>query len=94
MEEEKYLPELMAEKDSLDPSFVHASRLLAEGRTCPRTWAQAMGRPSHPRLGEESEVGEGRLSSFAETVPLKMLASEPVLWAGGNAPTPLCLNLG
>lgn len=35
MEEEKYLPELMAEKDSLDPSFVHASRLLAEGRTCP-----------------------------------------------------------
>lgn len=36
MEEEKYLPELMAERDSLDPSFVHASRLLAEGRTCPR----------------------------------------------------------
>ncbi|XP_032506207.1 KH domain-containing, RNA-binding, signal transduction-associated protein 2 isoform X2 [Phocoena sinus] len=30
MKEEKYLPELMAEKDSLDPSFVHASRLLAE----------------------------------------------------------------
>ncbi|XP_024839616.1 KH domain-containing, RNA-binding, signal transduction-associated protein 2 isoform X4 [Bos taurus] len=30
MEEEKYLPELMAERDSLDPSFVHASRLLAE----------------------------------------------------------------
>uniref|UniRef100_A0AC11EV46 KH RNA binding domain containing, signal transduction associated 2 n=1 Tax=Ovis aries TaxID=9940 RepID=A0AC11EV46_SHEEP len=28
--EEKYLPELMAERDSLDPSFVHASRLLAE----------------------------------------------------------------
>ncbi|XP_066446523.1 KH domain-containing, RNA-binding, signal transduction-associated protein 2 isoform X2 [Eleutherodactylus coqui] len=30
MEEEKYLPQLMAEKDSLDPSFVHAMRLLAE----------------------------------------------------------------
>ncbi|XP_043818279.1 KH domain-containing, RNA-binding, signal transduction-associated protein 2 isoform X1 [Dromiciops gliroides] len=30
MEQEKYLPELMAEKDSLDPSFVHATRLLAE----------------------------------------------------------------
>ncbi|MXQ85583.1 hypothetical protein E5288_WYG011375 [Bos mutus] len=30
MEEEKYLPELMAERDSLDPSFLHASRLLAE----------------------------------------------------------------
>ncbi|XP_041068362.1 KH domain-containing, RNA-binding, signal transduction-associated protein 2-like [Cetorhinus maximus] len=29
MATEKYLPELMAEKDSLDPSFVHASRLLA-----------------------------------------------------------------
>ncbi|XP_073482819.1 KH domain-containing, RNA-binding, signal transduction-associated protein 2 [Aquarana catesbeiana] len=30
MEQEKYLPELMVEKDSLDPSFVHAMRLLAE----------------------------------------------------------------
>ncbi|KAM5165464.1 KH domain-containing, RNA-binding, signal transduction-associated protein 2 [Mantella aurantiaca] len=30
MEQEKYLPELMEEKDSLDPSFVHAMRLLAE----------------------------------------------------------------
>lgn len=42
MGEEKYLPELMAEKDSLDPSFVHASRLLAEGRTGPgarQPWA-------------------------------------------------------
>lgn len=32
MEQEKYLPELMAEKDSLDHSFVHAMRLLAEGK--------------------------------------------------------------
>ncbi|XP_030234441.1 KH domain-containing, RNA-binding, signal transduction-associated protein 2 [Gadus morhua] len=30
MHREKDLPELMAEKDSLDPSFVHAMRLLAE----------------------------------------------------------------
>ncbi|XP_043919268.1 KH domain-containing, RNA-binding, signal transduction-associated protein 2 isoform X2 [Protopterus annectens] len=30
MEQDKYLPELMAEKDSLDPSFVHAIRLLSE----------------------------------------------------------------
>ncbi|XP_018604926.1 KH domain-containing, RNA-binding, signal transduction-associated protein 2 isoform X2 [Scleropages formosus] len=30
MDQDKYLPELMAEKDSLDPSFVHAMRLLAE----------------------------------------------------------------
>ncbi|KAM9317098.1 KH domain-containing, RNA-binding, signal transduction-associated protein 2 [Gastrophryne carolinensis] len=30
MEQEKYLPELMAEKHTLDPSFVHAMRLLAE----------------------------------------------------------------
>ncbi|KAK6489156.1 KH domain-containing [Huso huso] len=30
MEQEKYLPELMAEKDSLDPSFVHGMRFLAE----------------------------------------------------------------
>lgn len=33
MEQEKYLPELMAEKDSLDLSFVHAMRLLAEGKS-------------------------------------------------------------
>lgn len=69
MEEEKYLPELMAEKDSLDPSFVHASRLLAEGRTGPRRWAQTLGRPSHPRLGSESEVGEGRLSPSQKLFP-------------------------
>lgn len=35
--EEKYLPELMAEKDSLDPSFTHALRLVnqGEGRALP-----------------------------------------------------------
>lgn len=52
MGEEKYLPELMAEKDSLDPSFVHASRLLAEGRTGPGA--------RQPRQGE---VGEGERSA-------------------------------
>lgn len=31
MEQDKYLPELMAEKDSLDPCFVHAMRLLEDG---------------------------------------------------------------
>ncbi|XP_054456655.1 KH domain-containing, RNA-binding, signal transduction-associated protein 2 [Anoplopoma fimbria] len=30
MHPDKYLPELVAEKNSLDPSFVHAARLLAE----------------------------------------------------------------
>ncbi|XP_063048340.1 KH domain-containing, RNA-binding, signal transduction-associated protein 2 [Engraulis encrasicolus] len=30
MDQDKYLPELMAEKDTLDSSFVHAIRLLAE----------------------------------------------------------------
>ncbi|XP_062889652.1 KH domain-containing, RNA-binding, signal transduction-associated protein 1-like isoform X1 [Mobula hypostoma] len=29
MADDKYLPELMAERDSLDPSFVHGSRLLS-----------------------------------------------------------------
>lgn len=27
----KYLPELMAEKDSIDPSFEHAVRLISQG---------------------------------------------------------------
>ncbi|CAL8370926.1 unnamed protein product [Boreogadus saida] len=30
MESEKYLPELMAEKDTLDPSFQHSLRLLEQ----------------------------------------------------------------
>lgn len=29
--EDKYLPELLAEKDSLDPSFTHAMKLLNAG---------------------------------------------------------------
>lgn len=33
--ENKYLPELMAEKDSLDPSFTHAMQLLTEGERAP-----------------------------------------------------------
>ncbi len=33
MDQDKYLPELITEKESLDPtSFVHAMRLLAEGK--------------------------------------------------------------
>lgn len=57
MGEEKYLPELMAEKDSLDPSFVHASRLLAEGRTGPRRPPARAGRS-----------WGGRVLCWAETV--------------------------
>lgn len=71
MGEEKYLPELMAEKDSLDPSFVHASRLLAEGRTGQGTYLPASGReklgravaplgrdcPSVPLLKSERSAG-------------------------------------
>ncbi|XP_078502934.1 KH domain-containing, RNA-binding, signal transduction-associated protein 2 [Lissotriton helveticus] len=34
MEQGTYLPELMAEKESLDPSFVHAMRLLTEVSQC------------------------------------------------------------
>lgn len=33
MDNEKYLPELMAEKDSLDPSFQHSMRLLDQGKS-------------------------------------------------------------
>lgn len=33
MHPDKHLPELVAEKNSLDPSFVHAVRLLAEGKS-------------------------------------------------------------
>jgi hypothetical protein len=32
MDTEKYLPELMAEKDKLDPTFHHSLRLLDQGK--------------------------------------------------------------
>lgn len=32
MEDTKYLPELLAEKDSLDSSFTHAMKLIAAGK--------------------------------------------------------------
>lgn len=31
MEDSKYLPELLAEKDSLDSSFTHAMKLISAG---------------------------------------------------------------
>lgn len=36
--ENKYLPELMAEKDSLDPSFTHAMQLLTAGKRPPESF--------------------------------------------------------
>lgn len=58
MEQEKYLPELMAEKDSLDPSFVHAMRLLADGKApLPPDAAQ---RPlSHPIPSQSHPIPGG-----------------------------------
>lgn len=41
--ENKYLPELMAEKDSLDPSFTHAMQLLTAGK---RASVVPLGRPA------------------------------------------------
>lgn len=35
--DEKYLPELLAEKDSLDSSFTHAMKLLNTGKVCDTT---------------------------------------------------------
>lgn len=32
MEDSKYLPELLAEKDSLDSSFTHATKLISAGK--------------------------------------------------------------
>lgn len=37
MEDTKYLPELLAEKDSLDSSFTHAMKLISAGKgSCSR----------------------------------------------------------
>lgn len=52
--DEKYLPELMAEKDSLDPSFTHALRLVNQGEG--RRSAAALS----SRRGGRAGVREGR----------------------------------
>lgn len=46
MEDSKYLPELLAEKDSLDSSFTHATKLISAGEvntiTCARQLASVL----------------------------------------------------
>lgn len=77
MGEEKYLPELMAEKDSLDPSFVHASRLLAEGRTGPGACQPgqgevgAGGRSAGQKLSPGA-ASEGRSAARAAGAPQRL----------------------
>lgn len=58
--ENKYLPELMAEKDSLDPSFTHAMQLLTAGK---RASPVLLGRPA------AREHGWQRLCSFRFPFP-------------------------
>lgn len=38
MEDTKYLPELLAEKDSLDSSFTHAMKLISAGKLPLSDW--------------------------------------------------------
>lgn len=56
--EEKYLPELMAEKDSLDPSFTHALRLVNQGRGARRP--AAVGDPGAAGQGAGDREGRDR----------------------------------
>lgn len=58
--ENKYLPELMAEKDSLDPSFTHAMQLLTAGKRASRV---LLGRPA------TREYGWQRLLFFSLPAP-------------------------
>lgn len=76
MHPEKHLPELMAEKNSLDPSFVHAVRLLAEGKS----------------RGEFSALPDLRLLEMHDTIlfthqPVKRscFARAPLVLAGSRA---------
>lgn len=60
--EEKYLPELMAEKDSLDPSFTHALRLVNHGKGARRrspTVARGPGGLGSDGRGPGARGGEG-----------------------------------
>lgn len=61
--EEKYLPQLMAEKDSLDPSFTHALRLVNQGGAPP------LGLRGGGRVGGASHLaGLGREESSRRSI--------------------------
>uniref|UniRef100_A0ACB8FQR1 Uncharacterized protein n=1 Tax=Sphaerodactylus townsendi TaxID=933632 RepID=A0ACB8FQR1_9SAUR len=59
--ENKYLPELMAEKDSLDPSFTHAMQLLQAGN-----FVAAVG----PAVGRGGDPNEAFCWALEHTAPL------------------------
>lgn len=61
--EEKYLPELMAEKDSLDPSFTHALRLVNQGEGARRPAVNCRWRPLGPGEWRPGARGQGRVGS-------------------------------
>lgn len=92
--ENKYLPELMAEKDSLDPSFTHAMQLLTAGTG---GWAGRDPRagPSPPptrgsvgRAGGEPATSERRRGSG--TLPLAG-SPRPPGGSGGRCAEPFWL---
>lgn len=59
-ENNKYLPELMAEKDSLDPSFTHATQLLQAGKVRSER-GRGREKPPAPREGGRER---GRNAAF------------------------------
>lgn len=58
--DEKYLPELMAEKDSLDPSFTHALRLVNQGEGRRGRSGAAWSRLGERAAGAEPQLSDGR----------------------------------
>lgn len=76
--ENKYLPELMAEKDSLDPSFTHAMQLLTAGKRAspvlrgrPAAWVASGFVPLASRpLEPEAAVGSPSLALLSGSLDL------------------------
>uniref|UniRef100_A0A8B9CT33 KH RNA binding domain containing, signal transduction associated 1 n=1 Tax=Anser brachyrhynchus TaxID=132585 RepID=A0A8B9CT33_9AVES len=64
--ENKYLPELMAEKDSLDPSFTHAMQLLTAGflpRQCNHSPPRSPGNHCHA-CRQPADIPRGKKFNF------------------------------
>ncbi|XP_068091061.1 KH domain-containing, RNA-binding, signal transduction-associated protein 3-like isoform X3 [Hyperolius riggenbachi] len=53
---EKYLPQLLAEKDALDPSFTHALRMVTEDQMKTTYDAPPSKNDSHPEEGHKSGI--------------------------------------
>ncbi|KAM9308604.1 KH domain-containing, RNA-binding, signal transduction-associated protein 3 [Gastrophryne carolinensis] len=76
---EKYLPQLLAEKEALDPSFTHALRMVTEDLMKPTYDDPPSKTDSHPEEGLGSDTLDGTQDSTKTQPPLVKHAAKMIL---------------